>query len=364
MQMSLGRIWAIYRKDLRDALRDTRVLFAVLLPLGLGLLYNVMFANTPTTPTVTIVYATAGPTTLPDRIKTTIGTEARVTLISVPAEADVRQRLAAKKADVGLVIPAGFDAAVARGDSPQLGVLRSQSTTAGGAIVLATLDGVLRPMAGQLPPAVMRIETVASGQTGIETVVDRLGLQRYFAFASLMMIVAMITMLALPIVLGEEREKKTLDALVMVASYPEVIVAKALLGMTYIVISVPLLLALTHVTPAVLPTFVAAIGLLSVALAGFGLLLGSLLTANQMNTWGSMFLLPVILPPFFLGVGVPGALQAVFNALPSTHAMRLILNSATAQPLYANAWLSYGVIALWGVLAYALLLWRLARRSE
>lgn len=364
MNVSFGRIWAIYRKDLRDATRDTRVLVAVLLPLGLGLLYNVMFAKTPTTPTVTIVYTAQSASTLPNRIKTTIGSEARVNLVSVPTETDVRQRLAMKKADVGLIIPNEFDAAVARGESPSLGVLRAQSSTVGGAIVLATLDGVLRPMAGQKSPAVMRVETVPASQVGIETVMERLGIQRYFVFASLMMLVGMITMLALPIVLGEEREKKTLDALVIVASYPEVIMAKALFGLTNILISVLLLLSLTRVTPASIPTFVAAVGLLSVALSGFGLLLGSVLTANQMNTWGSLFLLPIILPPFLIGVAVPGALQVVFNALPSTHAMRLMLNSATTHPFYSQSWLSYVVIALWGVAAFALLRWRLARRSE
>lgn len=364
MNVNFARIWAIYRKDLRDATRDARVLLAILLPLGLGLLYNVMFAKTPTTPSVTVVYTAQSASTLPDRIKTTIGPEARVSLVSVPTETDVRQRLAAKKADIGLIIPAGFDAAVARGESPALAVLRGQSSTAGGAIVLATLDSVLRPMAGQKPAAVMRVETVSASQVGIETVMERLGIRRYFVFASLMMIVGMITMLALPIVLGEEREKKTLDALVIVASYPEVILAKALFGLTNIIISVLLLLALTHVTPVSLPTFIASVGLLSVALAGFGLLLGSLLTANQMNTWGSLFLLPIILPPFLLGMAVPGAFQVVFNVLPSTHAMRLILNSATTHPFYSQPWLSFIVVAMWGVAAYALLLWRLARRSE
>lgn len=364
MAINFRRVWAIFQKDLRDSIRDSRVLLAILLPLGLGLLYNVMFKNTPTTPGVTVVYTAQDSTTLPARIKATIGSEARVSLLSVSTATDVRQRLAAKKADVGLIIPAGFDAAVARGESPALGVLRAQSSTTGGAIVLATLDGVLRPMAGQNPPAVMRLETVPAGQVGIETVIERLGVQRYFVFASLLMIVGMITMLALPIVLGDEREKKTLDALVMVASYPEVIVAKAMLGLTYIIISVPLLFTLTGVAPANGSTFVASIGLLSVALAGFGLLLGSMLTASQMNTWGSIFLIPVILPPFLIGLSLPGPLALAFSALPSTQAMRLILNSATADLFYTNAWVSYLVIALWGVAAYGLLLWRLARCSE
>lgn len=361
----LRRIGAIFRKDLGDALRDSRVLLAILVPLGLGLLYNVMFQNTPTVPSVTVAYAATDATTLPQRLTAAIGPAAQVKLVPLSSAADVRQRLSAKQADVGLIVPAGFDAAIARGDTPTVTVLRASSTSSSGAmIVLATLDTVLRQMAGQGPPAIVRAETVATSQVGIQTIVEQLGLRQYFAFASLMLIVGMIAMLALPIVLGEEREKKTLDALVMVASYPEVIAAKALLGVVYIAISVPLLLVLTRVVPADVITFVAAIGLLSVTLIGFGLLLGGMFTANQMNTWGSVFLVPVILPPFLLGMSLPGAVEALFSILPSTQAMRLILNSAGEHPYFSQTWLSYLVIAAWGVVAYGLLLWRLSQREE
>lgn len=362
----LRRVGAMFRKDLRDAIRDSRVLLAVLLPLGLGLLYNVIFQDTSTVPTVTVAYTAADATTLPARLKTTIGSAAQVTLVQATNAADVRQQLSAKKADIGLIVPSGFDTAVSHGQTPALTVLRTPSPSTGAAIVLSTLDTVLRQMAGQGPPAAMRVEAVTASQVGIETIIERLGFRQYFAFASIMMIVGMITMLALPIVLGEEREKKTLDALVMVASYPEVIAAKVLLGVVYILIAVPLLLILTRVSPANFITFAAALGLLSVTLIGFGLLLGGLFTANQMNTWGSLFLIPVILPPFLIGMPLPGVVNAMFSALPSTQAMRLILNSATstAHPFFEQAWLSYLVIAAWGVIAYGMLQWRLSRRAE
>ncbi len=362
--MNLSRIWAVYRKDLRDALRDSRVLMAVLLPLGLGLLYNVMFQDTPTVPSVTVAYTTADASSLPGRLEAAVGSSAKVGLMRVPTASDARNVISEKQADLALVIPAGFDASVARGETPSLSVLRSPSPSTGASIVLSNLDGVLRQMAGQQPPATLRLETVSVSQAGIQTIIEQVGLRPYFALASIMMIVGMIAMLALPIVLGEEREKKTLDALVMVASYREVIAAKALLGVTYIVIAVPLLLALTRVVPVEPATFVASVALLCLTLTGFGLLLGGMLTANQVNTWGSLFLIPIILPPFFLGMPLPGILETLVSAMPSTHAMRLILNSMTTHPFYPNAWLSYLVIAAWGVVAYGLLLWRLSRREE
>jgi ABC-2 type transport system permease protein len=362
--MNLRHIWTIFRKDLRDALRDSRVLLAILLPLGLGLLYNVMFQDTTTTPTATIAYDAANATTLPEHLKTALGPSVRVTIVHASSEVDARQRLARKQADIALLIPSDFDAALRRGETPTVRVLRSTSTNAGGAIVLSALDGVLRQLAGQHPPVVVQVESIPTDQIGIQSIFEQIGLRPYFALASIMMMVGMITMLALPIVLGEEREKKTLDALVLVASHPEVIAAKALLGVVYILVAIPLLLALTRVMPADVVTFVAAIGLLSVTLIGFGLLLGGLFTANQMNTWGSLLLIPIIVPPFFLGMPLPGALATLFALLPTTQAMQLILNSMGPHQFFPQVWLSYLVITAWGIVAYGALWWRLSRRED
>ncbi len=362
--MNARRVGAIFRKDLRDAVRDARVLVAILIPLGIGVLYSFMFQNTSTVPTATLAYAARDATVLPPRLTAMIGPSAQLTLVRVASEAEVRQRIASKQADVGLVIPAGFDTAVGRGETPNLTVLRTNSPSTGGAIVLASLDATLRQMAGQHPPAALYIVTVPAVQAGFEAVFTQLGLRAYFTLASVLMLVGMIAMLAVPIVLGEEREKKTLDALAMIASYREVIAAKALLGMTYILVAVPLLLIVTRIVPTGMLTFVATTVLLSVGLIGFGLLLGSLLTGNQMNTWGGVFLVPILLPPFLVGLPLPGIVQAIFALLPSTQAMRLLVNSMTSQPIYPQVWLSYFVIIAWGVIAYALVLWRLSRRAE
>lgn len=361
--MRLQRVGAIFRKDLRDAVRDARVLIAILIPLGVGVLYSFMFQNTPTVPTATLAYVASDATVLPPRLTAVIGSSARVSIVRVTSDAEAAQRIASKQADVGLVIPAGFDAAVSHGETPKLTVLRSSTPSIGGAIVLATLDATLRQMAGQHPPATLHMVTVPVAQAGFEAVYTQLGLRAYFTLASVLMLVGMIAMLAVPIVLGEEREKKTLDALAMIASFQEVIAAKALLGMTYILVAVPLLLLVTRVVPAGMVAFIATTVLLSVGLIGFGLLLGSLLTGNQMNTWGGVFLVPILLPPFLVGLSLPGVVEVLFAALPSTQAMRLLINSMAPQPIYPQAWLSYLVIIAWGVVAYALVLWRLSRRA-
>ena len=122
--MNPRRIWAVFRKDLRDALRDSRVLLAVLLPLGLGLLYTVMFQDTPTVPTVTVAYVASEASALPSRLQATVATSAKVNLMHEPTADAAHTAVANKQADLALLIPAGFDAAVARGETPTLSVLR------------------------------------------------------------------------------------------------------------------------------------------------------------------------------------------------------------------------------------------------
>ena len=40
MNRSLIRIFTLFTKDLKDAVRDARVLFALIVPLGIGVFYN------------------------------------------------------------------------------------------------------------------------------------------------------------------------------------------------------------------------------------------------------------------------------------------------------------------------------------
>ncbi|MER3485078.1 MAG: hypothetical protein C4345_02970 [Chloroflexota bacterium] len=178
------------------------------------------------------------------------------------------------------------------------------------------------------------------------------------------MMIAMIAMLAIPVVLTEETERKTYDALVLIASHTEVIAAKALLGVVYIALMVPLLLLITRITPRDPLLFSAATTALGLTLIGLGLLMAGLFkSANQLNTWAGIFLIPVVAPAFIVGLRVPKTLERVANLLPTGGAAKLLFDSAAANRLYHDTVQSFLVIVAWGVVAYALLGWQLARRQ-
>lgn len=357
-------IRTIFRKDLFDAIRDMRVLLAIVMPLGIGIFYNLIFTGLDRRPSATVAIYAAGPTTLPDTLQGLLREAMDLTFAPAADEATVRRQVANQHASLGLIVPVGFDDAVRKGGRPVLTVVQrdvSFDTNVGVGIVLRSLERAVQRQAGQQIPATIRFDLLPSDDP---PVFARLGLSRYFVLASAVMLIGFIAMLALPTILAEETEKKTIDALVMVASYADVVVAKALVGLCYVALGVPLLLLLTRIRPADPLLFVGGVGLLSVTLVGFGLLLGGLFrNANQVNTWSGLFLLPVVGPAFAVGYPLPGPVGTALAVLPTTQAARLAIDGLAGEPLFGRPWLAALIIAAWGLVAYGLLLWRLSRRE-
>ena len=362
--MHLRKVLVIFQKDLLDAIRDARVLMAILAPLGIGILYNFMFNDQPVRPEATVAY-TAVQTALPEQLQATIGQTLRLTFITADNQDALRTLLEEKKADVGLVIPEGFDAAVASGQAPPLGIILPPSSTFGGDYVAAALEPALRQIAGQGPIATIQTERLTATSLTSASMLDRIGLRRYFVMVALVMLVVMIAMLALPVILVEETEKKTLDALALITSYADVVAGKTLVGAAYIAVSTVLLLSVTRLNPADPLLFIGALLVFSVTLVGFGLLLASLFhNANQLNTWGGLILVPVIAPAFIVGLDAPRVVNLILWLIPSSQATRLIINAVSGQAIFPHAWLSLLVVLAWGAVAYSLLLWRLSHRAE
>lgn len=362
--MHLRIVLAVVQKDLRDAVRDGRVLLALLLPLGLGLLYNVVMPEQQRQ-TVTIAVASPDQSALPAALRSAVTSAVDLKIVPARDADEVRQLVIRKTAGAGLVIPAGFDAAVAAGQAPSLTVVRpagSQGVVAD--YLSSSLDGVLRQLAGQHPPAIVRGETAGGDANSFTAVVGQLGVRKYMVLGTLVMLIAMIAIYVLPVLLTEEVEKKTLNALMMVGSRTDVVAGKALVGLAYIAIAVPLLLLLTRLIPANPALFVAAVVAIGVTLMGFGLLLGGLVrNMNQLNTWSSVPLLILVMPLFLVALDLPSWAQWLLSASPGNQALRLLVDGLSGSQLYGGWWSSFAVIGGWALAGYALLLRTLARRE-
>jgi ABC-2 type transport system permease protein len=361
--MRIPIIAAIFRKDVVDAVRDSRVLVSLLTPIVLAILYNSIF---PEERLVEAKIAFAGPenSALVRSLEERAGQTVSLKLRHVDSDAEARHLVVTQDVDAAFVLPADVDDAIRQGRRPTITLIQPAEGSSSANFVSASLEAGIRALSGQPPIATVAVERVQAG-TAEAGVLGELGARRYFVLATVVMMLGMIAVLAVPIILTEEAEKKTLDALLLVANYREVIIGKALVGLAYSAVSVTLMLGLTRLQPVDIPTFVIGTAMLAVALIGLGLLLGGVFkTAGQVYTWSSVLLLPIIGPAFVAGLPVPGALDLALRAFPTFQGMRVMTNGLAGKALFTDIWISYAVLLAWVAIAYGALAWRLSRRES
>jgi hypothetical protein len=336
-------------------------LLAILAPLSIGVFYSFVFDDEEAAPSVTVVMSEGSGPEFQAALRSAVEDAVDIEFALLSDEA-IRDAIASSDADIGLILPPDFDAAVRNGESPPIDVILPEDRSIGGDFVLASLDPVLRAMAGQPPPADMTLEVIPENPDDL-SIFDRIGARTYLVLISLVLLIGMTGLLAIPIVLAEETEKKTIEALSLIASYREIVAAKVSLGMIYVAISTTILVALTRLFPEDWPTYVATVAALGVTVIGFGLLLAGILrSASQLNNWSAFVLMPVIAPAFLVGVGLSDRVEQIAELFPTGAAMKLFIDSASADPVFGDSIKSFAVIIAWGIVAYVLLLWQLSRR--
>lgn len=360
--MSIKRIKTILFKDLKDVIRDSRILVAIITPLLIGVVYNYTF-NDDTTPSATIAY-TGGPSELPAQLQQAVGSAANVDLQAEPDANAVQVTVVDKEdADIGLVIPAGFDEAVKAGQSPELTVILPARPSLAGSLIAGLIDPVLRASAGDTLPAQVQLVS-AEPDPADQDLIDAIGLRSWAVVGSLTLSVVMVAMFAVPMVLAEETEKKTLDALVMIASYAEVIIAKALLGLVLVAVTSTILLQVTSL--AIVKPAMLLLGLVTMAAAliGAGLLMAGIFKSTaQINTWSGLVVLPFVAPAFLVGLPISGWVEKLATAFPTGAGTKVLLNGVSETTYFPNTVLYIAIMLAWAALFYGLLLIRLNRRQ-
>jgi ABC-2 type transport system permease protein len=179
--------------------------------------------------------------------------------------------------------------------------------------------------------------------------------------------ILMMGIVLVPSLLFEEKQTKTLQALlVSPASIGQVVAAKALAGSFYILVTAVLIFAIswadvTHWGPAVL--FVIGGGIFSVAV---GLLLGSFYDRQQ-DVVGPMTALLLVLVgglmAKLLGVKLPGAVERILSCVPSV-ALAEVFRAAFVEAVPVTQMLAnLALVLAVSLLLYAFVIWKV-RRSD
>lgn len=217
--MSLSRIWKILRKDLALGPRSPIVLWAIVLPVMLTLILQFAFGSLfDPRPRLGIVDDDGSEVT-----RSALGMEGiEVTLLN--DEAELREQVEANDLDAGLVLPAGFDAAVKAGERPALRLFIGGESHASSRVILTvtTIDLVRELEGGEAP---VRVDVVDLGEAGLPISVRLVPVIVFYA-----LVIAGLFVPASNLV--EEKEQGTLMAmLVTPVRSTEVLVAKWLFGL-------------------------------------------------------------------------------------------------------------------------------------
>ncbi|MCP4426418.1 MAG: ABC transporter permease, partial [Chloroflexi bacterium] len=180
-------------------------------------------------------------------------------------------------------------------------------------------------------------------------------------------VILMMGIQLVPTLLFEEKQTKTMEALlVSPASIGQVVVGKALAGLFYVMVAASVVFAINwagvvHWEVALL--FVLAIGVFSV---GLGLVLGSFFERQQDVVGLTMLLLVVFIGTLFIDMlylDIPTAVQAMIPWVPSVALGEIIRFVFLENVPWVQVWSKLGSVLGIAMLLYAVVVWQV-RRSD
>ena len=354
--MNLEAVAAITRKDIIDAIRNRYLLTALITPLFVALLFRVLLPGGTSRNLLTIVVHDSGTSSLITELRKA----PQITVAEAGSAEATASEVDKRKATGGLVVPVNFDSDVKAGKQPELTIyLNNKKSIFEQAAFRQLLDQQVRSLVKHPEPARLTwidVNKEPNEQTG------GLGLNQMLLPLLLIMTLGMIGALVVPLLLVEEKEKRTLDFLLSSpASLNEIVAGKALTGVAYTLLIAGLLLGINRQLVGNWPLMLLTILLGLVFVVAIGLLMGSLFeTTMQVNTWASSVLL-ILLVPSFPSLGLPAALDTVMRVIPTyylTEALKLSLAGGASSRIWGHL----AVILVCTVIAFFAAVWALHRR--
>ncbi len=356
--MNFSVVSAITRKDVVDAIRHRYLLTALVTQLLVALLFRVMLPGGDGRTVLKVVVHETGSSALVAELRKTpqIGVIEAASADAMPSE------VGRSKAVGGLVVPANFDADLAAGKQPQLTVyINNERTVFEQAAFRRMLDPMVRSIAKQPEPA--NLVWLDVGESKEEGIRGATRLDQMLLPLLLLLAFGMTGAFVVPLLIVEEKEKRTLDFLLSSpASLNEIIMGKALTGAVYTVLIAGLLVAINRHLIQDWPLMLLTMLLGLVFVVGVGLVIGSLLNNTmQVNTWASLVLI-VLLVPSFPSIGFSGWFDKAMRVVPTyylTEALKLSMTGTTSTRL----WVYLAVLLGCTFVVYVAAAWALRRRN-
>ncbi len=337
----MSTAFAIWKKDLVDALVNLRLLAFMVMPILMSVLFGSLFgglrgddvpvglASEPGPAIVVPVYD-AGES----QIVRLLDASELYDVLLVDSSEEMQHILAKEHLGVGLILPEGFDVALVEGSQPTLQLVVNARRGDGGiAIRLSAHDEALRAWlthalwdrTGQAFPSTVTVETLfPQGKHPLSQRQEQMALW-------LVMSLTTIGVYVVPALLIEEKRSRTLNAVLTTpASYKNVVLAKAGVGLVYGLLTSALILGLNGVGDAKPGLLIGAVLLGALVLVEVGLLLGGLFdNMVALNTWSTLVMLVLMLPGMLYGLLASGlfhleTLQWIVRLLPTYYILEIV----------------------------------------
>ena len=350
---------AIAKKDIVDAVRNRYLLVALLTPLLVAILFRVLLPGIDGMKPLTVVVHDAGNS----RLVSVLRASPRISLVQAGAAEAVANEVQTSKAVGGLVIPSTFDADVDAGKQPELAVyINNKANSIEQAMFRQLLEQQVLSLLEHPVPARLTWIEVAKDSSAPDNI--GLNLNQLLLPLLLLLTFAMSGALVVPLLLVEEKEKRTLDFLLTSpARLTEIITGKAFTGVVYSLLIAGVLLAINYKLVGNWPLTLLSVFIGLLFVVAVGLFMGSLFqNTMQVNTWASLVLL-VLLAPSFPSFNLPASLGTGLRFIPTHYfveALRLSLTGTNSARLWGNL----AVVLVCTVLAFSAAIWGLHRQQN
>lgn len=349
---------AITRKDIVDALTNRMFLVGFLLPPILSVMFTLIFINQYRNAGIKLAVYDPGHSAFVETLQAQPG----IDVIEVASEDQIQQTLA-KDAVGGLVVPPGFDEALASDDTPQITLYMSRAESSGTRENLSQLiQEALRKQAGQTLPAEITVNEVGDASSMFSS--GSLSLQHFFMITLVSLAIVSIGVNTVPNMLIEEKERHTLDViLVSPASSAEVIIGKAVTGLLFTALDVAILMGMNRGWAGQWPLTIAllVLGILLMVLSG--LLLGTVFNRQvTMNMWGSIIVMLLLAPTWFVGRG-PEAIRILSHGLPTFYLVHGLQQTITGEATLATIGPDFLALGLGALVMFAIVVWAQSRQE-
>jgi ABC-2 type transport system permease protein len=305
-------VWAIASKDISEALRNKNTLGVIFSSLFMVVLYRMLpILNARLEPSPVLVYD-AGDSTLgvylenSEAVSAHTGYDSQEEMVTALAKGDVPE--------LGVVIPEGFDQALADGrEMPLKGYVSYWLSDSQATAIRQSIEAEVARLLGRPVTIELQAEKVYTvpGPDGAGTQ----------AAMAMVYVFCMIGISMVPHLMLEEKQSRTLEVLLTSpASEAQVILAKALAGLFYCLLGGAVILGINH-------AFVVHWGLTALAVVCFSLFVVSLglwvgtkaESRAQLSIMVWPFLIPLLFPVilYLLGDLLPDIVARLIVVLPS-----------------------------------------------